>query len=394
LTEGNAARSLINSKSSNCRNDLKLVSNLIYSCSFLVSACNSSISDAVHSALLSLLSNLEREGFSQSDVFFVQLYLHDLNDFQSANAAYVKVLPLKNSPSRVCIQLSQTSRVSVDCLAYRGSRSVLHVQSISRWAPACIGPYSQCSTIGSINFPAGQIGLDPPYMKLPDSSELQIRHSVQNITAVLNVQHSSLDRSLFTVVFLSSAAVERPEFLSQLYAHLRSLFPSSILSHCCFLVCPALPRGSDIELQVISPQSFIDREFQVKREKRVLEELKTQFPGVLSVSSTYSAEQFLSVLLVSDDCQFTSTIQCIAAAIKKAGLAASNLWVTRIFASSELILQQISLLEQVMTNELKLSRPPAISLLPVESLCLGLEDSICLSKNVYILHLIVWDFLQ
>ena len=46
------------------------------------------------------------------------------------------------------------------------ARHILHVQSISAWAPSCIGPYSQaCSAHGLVHF-AGQIGLDPPTMQL------------------------------------------------------------------------------------------------------------------------------------------------------------------------------------------------------------------------------------
>ena len=46
------------------------------------------------------------------------------------------------------------------------ARHVLHVQSISAWAPSCIGPYSQACSAHGIVFFAGQIGLDPPTMQL------------------------------------------------------------------------------------------------------------------------------------------------------------------------------------------------------------------------------------
>ena len=46
------------------------------------------------------------------------------------------------------------------------SRRVLHVQSISCWAPSCIGPYSQVAVAHGLAFFAGQIGLDPPTMQL------------------------------------------------------------------------------------------------------------------------------------------------------------------------------------------------------------------------------------
>jgi len=54
-------------------------------------------------------------------------------------------------PSRACVavDLPPGIRVRLDCLAYtedpskRSDRQALHVQSISYWAPANIGPYSQ-----------------------------------------------------------------------------------------------------------------------------------------------------------------------------------------------------------------------------------------------------------
>ena len=43
---------------------------------------------------------------------------------------------------------------------------VLHVQSISAWAPACIGPYGQAVVSQQLLHMAGQIGLDPASMQL------------------------------------------------------------------------------------------------------------------------------------------------------------------------------------------------------------------------------------
>lgn len=47
---------------------------------------------------------------------------------------------------------------------------VLHVRSVSSWAPVCIGPYCQANTLGpagAIALIAGQIGLQPATMVLP-----------------------------------------------------------------------------------------------------------------------------------------------------------------------------------------------------------------------------------
>lgn len=40
------------------------------------------------------------------------------------------------------------------------------MQSISSWAPSCIGPYSQANVVHGLAYFAGQIGLNPPTMQL------------------------------------------------------------------------------------------------------------------------------------------------------------------------------------------------------------------------------------
>jgi diphthine-ammonia ligase len=52
-------------------------------------------------------------------------------------------------PARACVAVNLPSphQVALECLAFADSspreRSALHVQGISYWAPANIGPYSQ-----------------------------------------------------------------------------------------------------------------------------------------------------------------------------------------------------------------------------------------------------------
>ena len=45
-------------------------------------------------------------------------------------------------------------------------RQVLHVQSISEWAPVCIGPYSQANVLNGLVLVAGQIALVPASMAM------------------------------------------------------------------------------------------------------------------------------------------------------------------------------------------------------------------------------------
>jgi len=47
------------------------------------------------------------------------------------------------------------------------ARKVLHIQSMSGWAPLCIGPYSQANVLfDAVVFLAGQISLDPNTMNI------------------------------------------------------------------------------------------------------------------------------------------------------------------------------------------------------------------------------------
>ena len=62
-----------------------------------------------------------------------------------------------------CMRLDKTISIIISMDA---GRRALHVQSISRWAPACIGPYSQATSHQDVLFMAGQLGLDPASMTL------------------------------------------------------------------------------------------------------------------------------------------------------------------------------------------------------------------------------------
>jgi diphthine-ammonia ligase len=145
---------------------------------------------------------------------FVHLLLRDMAHFAAANAAYCSVVPLLRPPARACVEaaLPDGCLLHVDVLMLRGAvgasgegggvdgaeekqedaaaandnndddddgvggeraqaamgRRVLHVQSISPWAPACIGPYSQAAADGrgGLLHLAGQIPLDPASMAM------------------------------------------------------------------------------------------------------------------------------------------------------------------------------------------------------------------------------------
>lgn len=73
----------------------------------------------------------------------------------------------------------------------------MHVQSVSHWAPANIGPYSQAVRVGDIIHLAGQIALVPGSMTLvkggiKQQCRLALRHVDRLLTGMdnnINVRH-------------------------------------------------------------------------------------------------------------------------------------------------------------------------------------------------------------
>lgn len=97
-------------------------------------------------------SHLVEYGFGWKHVLYIHLYIADMNDFTTANETYVRFITQEKCPfgvpSRSTIELpllqAGLGRAYVEVLvANDESKNVLHVQSISSWAPSCIGPYSQ-----------------------------------------------------------------------------------------------------------------------------------------------------------------------------------------------------------------------------------------------------------
>lgn len=103
---------------------------------------------------------MERLKYEPEDAVLVSIYLKDMADFQVLNRVYAQYMPELLPPARVCVstQLRPDINVFITVVAHKLSRSqlvvnsssaekgrdVMHVQSISHWAPANIGPYSQC----------------------------------------------------------------------------------------------------------------------------------------------------------------------------------------------------------------------------------------------------------
>ncbi|XP_019407547.1 PREDICTED: diphthine--ammonia ligase [Crocodylus porosus] len=147
-----------------------------------ISACflpaeGKNIQDAALEVFSSLQANMNSMGFELKDIILVHLYMKSMKDFAVINSAYVTEFDLC-PPARVCVEVPLPDGILfwIDCLAHSCDfttddtacyeKQVMHVQSISHWAPANIGPYSQSVKIGDVLYCAGQIALVPCTMQL------------------------------------------------------------------------------------------------------------------------------------------------------------------------------------------------------------------------------------
>jgi diphthine-ammonia ligase len=213
----------------------------------------------VFAALRVLLASA---GASLADVAFVHLYLADMGTFGPVNAAYCEYFG-DQPPSRstVAIAMPPSSQpqpaLLLDCVALARSgaalrapdngssssggghpslpppppphRSTLHVQSLSHWAPLCIGPYCQANTLGggggggsggsgALVLAAGSIGMLPHTMALvapspalsaaagPSLAPLlaQGHQALLNVARVLAAVDTGLPRALAVTVYVAA----------------------------------------------------------------------------------------------------------------------------------------------------------------------------------------------
>uniref|UniRef100_A0A9J7XC04 Diphthine--ammonia ligase n=2 Tax=Cyprinus carpio TaxID=7962 RepID=A0A9J7XC04_CYPCA len=101
-----------------------------------------------------LQRQLQEKGLLMKHVLLVHLYVSDMENFSQINSVYCTYFT-HNPPARVCVQawLPVSQQLRMDVLLHDGTvaceedafpqRDTLHVQSLSHWAPANIGPYSQ-----------------------------------------------------------------------------------------------------------------------------------------------------------------------------------------------------------------------------------------------------------
>ena len=177
-----------------------------------------STSDELDAMLVSLRQQMERDGrCMETDCVFVTLYVEDMGRFGAINEVYARHFPPVNPPARATLQKAGEG-ISVQVLCSSMDRNVLHVQSMSRWAPSCIGPYSQAVACAGMVRYSGQIALRPESSTIVDGG-LEAEISRVSLTCDLLGQAMKIDWAstlLWSVLYVSHSF--QHELLAKLLA--------------------------------------------------------------------------------------------------------------------------------------------------------------------------------
>ncbi|NXO53798.1 DPH6 ligase, partial [Aramus guarauna] len=231
--------------------------------------------EAAREAFSSLQANMASEGLKLKDIILVHLYMKSMKDFNVINSVYVTEFDLC-PPARVCVETLLPDGVlfCIDCLAHkydvamddvlRDEKLVMHVQSISHWAPASIGPYSQSIKVGDVLYCAGQIALVPCTMQLVSggiwteaivslrhverilqamSQKTALHHVITANCYVTDSKHIPIARSIWQKKLRECKKVEDSEMYHDGTA-VYGLLAVVVISH--------LPRDAAIEWHVVA----------------------------------------------------------------------------------------------------------------------------------------------
>lgn len=156
--------------------------------------------DGISNAMNRLEEKIQQYSLKLNDLCFITLYVRDISQYLILNEVYSSKINFQNPPPRVCVEtcLPAGCHVILEAIAFKAGlaneydykRHTMHVQGISHWSPANIGPYSQSTKIGEITYISGQIGLIPGNMTIisggiKQECKLILRH-INRIAKAMN----------------------------------------------------------------------------------------------------------------------------------------------------------------------------------------------------------------
>lgn len=239
---------------------------------YTVALSNLNGAAGVTTAAKAMQQRLQESGFSLGDTLYVWLNLDSVNgdSYKDANRAYVSVFDIPECippPSRACIAVPNGGHpVSMAAIARRARRSdpadsrTLHVQSLSEWAPPCIGPYAQVVEDRGISFVSGALAIHAPDAAIQKGAGVraQTRGCLFNIRRTLEATRTKFGDLTYFVAYTVS-----PDFFEAIHEEFWQLVvrERAVLA---VVPCTGLPKDALVEIRAVG--SHDDEEDRVKLE--------------------------------------------------------------------------------------------------------------------------------
>lgn len=230
----------------------------------------SEITTITMNKLKDTLKNLEAGPCDMSCVAMVCLFVQDMSMFAAVNAVYRTYFGI-NPPARICVEAALPPNVAlqIDCYCNKSpsDRQTMHVQGLSHWAPANIGPYSQCVQVRKKLYVAGQIAMCPANLAIINGGIVpQARLSLRHVRRILEAMHCGMDKLTTIICYVTNIsyvqAAQREYEASRGVKEIEEEFGvekrTSLLPVTVYVVVPKLPKAALIEWQVMAKSDLCD----------------------------------------------------------------------------------------------------------------------------------------
>ncbi|KAI0650350.1 hypothetical protein C8Q79DRAFT_380328 [Trametes meyenii] len=215
------------------------------------------VEDEVRECFENLKETLAQYSLTLANCANINIFISSMDLFARVNAVYATYFGT-SPPARACVaaDLPSPIRVRLDSVAFAEdnphARQALHVQGLSYWAPANIGPYSQAIIADEQVFISGQIGLIPSSLALPSpqslafETALAFQHVHRVVKALKNNSGGGWAGHYQGIVYWLARAGDLPPVREA-----SAQFEGDSEAPTLFVVVPELPKGALVEKQVI-----------------------------------------------------------------------------------------------------------------------------------------------
>lgn len=205
------------------------------------------LAEATMDALKKLEGLLEEKGLNLTNLVCLCMYVKDMSKYSEINSSYLSVIQGPNPPVRICLGtgLNEATPIVLNAIACAQEKHTMHVQSLSHWAPANIGPYSQAIRVGDIIYVAGQIGLVPGSLQIVCGGirrqcRLALRHVGRLVKAM--DKETQLRNVVQGICYVTNSS-----YISEARKEWERRTNNAIVE---YVVVPELPRAALVEWQV------------------------------------------------------------------------------------------------------------------------------------------------